>query len=115
MYKNLRLVYITTKDELEAKNIGRKLVEDHLAACVNILPGMRSFYRWEGKVEESQECVLIAKTHYSRMKELTDAVQEMHSYDCPCVVSFTLTEGEGNPEYLEWLVEESKDYKSIEL
>ncbi len=106
MYRNLRLAYITTKDEKEALRIGRELVEKQLAACINVIPAMKSIYRWEGKLVEDQEAILIAKTHYSKMPELTEFVKDLHSYDCPCVVSFTLSEDEGNSEYLNWLLGE---------
>lgn len=113
MYNNLRLAYITTKNKEEAKKIGRFLVEEELAACVNIIDGMESIYRWEDQIVEDQECVLIAKTHYSKMKTLTNKVKAMHSYDCPCIVSITLTENEGNKEYLSWLIQESKGELSV--
>ncbi|MBO6793031.1 MAG: divalent-cation tolerance protein CutA [Balneolaceae bacterium] len=109
MYHNLRIVYITTSNNEEAVKIGRSLVEEELAACVNIIGGMKSIYRWEGKIEEAQECVLLVKTHYSKMKLLTKRVKELHSFDCPCVVSLTLTENEGNTDYIQWLLDNSKE------
>ncbi len=113
MYNNLRLVYITTSNKEEARKIGIELIESELAACINIIDGMESIYRWEGKVVTDQECILIAKTHYSKMKELTNRVNQLHSYDCPCVVSITLTENEGKKEYLNWLIQESKGELSV--
>ncbi len=71
MFFNLRLVYITTGSKQEAKSIGRSLVEEKLAACVNIVDGMESIYRWEGEIVEDQETILIAKTPYHNVKELT--------------------------------------------
>jgi len=108
MFYNLRLVYITTGNKEEARKIGKTLVEERLAACVNIIDGMESIYRWEGEVREDNECILIAKTPYHNVKPVTERVKELHSYDCPCVVSLTLTEQEGNEEYLQWLIKESK-------
>lgn len=105
MFKNLRLIYITTKDRDEARKIGHALVEEKLAACVNILDGMESIYRWKGNVETESECVLIAKTTYSNVGRLTKRVKELHSYDVPCVTSINLAEQEGNEEYLDWLVQ----------
>lgn len=113
MYNNLRLAYITTKNKEEARSIGKKLIQEELAACINIVDGMESMYRWEGKIVEEKECVLIAKTHYSKMKILTKRIKELHSYDCPCVLSITLTENEGNKDYLEWLISESKGELSV--
>ena len=108
MFFNLRLVYITTKDKQEAKTIGKKLVQEELAACVNIVDGMESIYRWEGEVIEDQETILIAKTPYHNVNELTERVKELHSYECPCVISLQLTEQEGNEEYQHWLLKNSK-------
>ncbi|MEO1023156.1 MAG: divalent-cation tolerance protein CutA [Bacteroidota bacterium] len=108
MYKNLRLVYITTKDVTQAKELGKQILEQRLAACINILPGMESMYWWEGQLETSTEAVLILKTHVSNVEAITKWVNTHHTYDCPCVISLPLSEGEGNPEYLEWLMNESK-------
>jgi len=108
MFYNLRLIYITTKDREEARKIGRTLVEEKLAACVNIIDGMESIYRWKGKIEEANECILLAKTPYHNVKPLTERVKEMHSYECPCVISLTMTEQEGNEGYLRWLIKETK-------
>ena len=109
MYNNLRLIYITTSTKEEARNIGRDLVEKRLAACVNIIDGMESIYRWEGKIEEAQECILIVKTHYSKVQALTNRVLKLHSYECPSIISFTITEDEGHTPYLDWIIQETKD------
>ncbi|MEX0720514.1 MAG: divalent-cation tolerance protein CutA [Balneolaceae bacterium] len=109
MYRNLRFIYITTSTKKEARAIGRVLVEENLAACANILEGMESIYKWKGEIEEATECVLIAKTHQSRVKKLTKRVLELHSYDCPCVISLPLSEEEGNDEYLDWIEKVSKE------
>lgn len=108
MFYNLRMVYITTPTKEEARTIGRALVEKKLAACVNIIDGMESIYRWQGEIKEGNEVILIAKTPYHNVKPLTKKVKEMHSYDCPCVVSLTLTEQEGNDDYLRWLIKETQ-------
>lgn len=111
MFYNLRFVYITTKNKDEARNIGKKLVQEKLAACVNIVDGMESIYRWEGEIVEDNEAILIAKTPYHNVKELTERVKELHSYDCPCVISLQLSEQEGNEEYQKWLIKNSKRQK----
>ena len=108
MYYNLRMVYITTPDKATAKTIGRKILKNHLAACVNIVDGMESMYWWEGKIIEDKECILLVKTHYSNMKQLTKLVNKHHPYDCPCVISYTITEDEGSEEYRNWLIKESQ-------
>lgn len=102
---DLRLVYVTAASVDEATKIGRALVEERLAACVNILPGMRSIYRWQGAVETADEVVLIAKTRAALVQALVARMREMHSYDVPCAVSLPILDG--NPDYLQWLGEET--------
>jgi periplasmic divalent cation tolerance protein len=97
----IHLVYITTRDSNEAKSIGHHLVASRLAACVNIIEGMISIYRWNGELQEDQEAVLIAKTTENRVTALIEAVKERHSYECPCIVSFPVTRG--NEAYLNWI------------
>ncbi len=108
MHKNLRLIYITTESEKQAKTLGKKIVGTKLAACANIIPKMTSIYRWEGKLQEDNEAILILKTHVSKVQEITEYVNQNHTYDCPCVISINITEDEGNEAYLNWLVDESK-------
>lgn len=102
---DFRLLYMTAGDEAEARRIGRALVEERLVACVNILPGMQSIYRWEGQVEEASEVVLIAKTREERVEAVKARIQALHSYDCPCLLSLSVEDG--LPAYLKWLREES--------
>jgi periplasmic divalent cation tolerance protein len=102
------MVYITTKDKQEAKSIGKNLVKERLAACVNIIDNMESIYWWEGEVVEDTEAILIAKTPYHNVDELTQRVKELHSYECPCLISLQFTEQEGNEEYQKWLLENSQ-------
>jgi periplasmic divalent cation tolerance protein len=99
--QDLRFVYITASSASEAETIGRKLVEGRLAACANVLPGMRSFYWWQGRVETSEEAVLVCKTSTACVDALIEAVKNAHSYEIPCVVTLPLLEG--NPEYANWL------------
>ena len=108
MHKNLRLLYITIQNQNQARALGRKIIELKLAACVNIIPKMHSIYRWEERICEDEEAILIIKTHTSRVPDITKFIQEEHTYDCPCVISISLTEDEGNEEYLHWLMNESK-------
>ena len=70
----------------EARKLGQVILEKNLAACVNILDGMRSLYHWEGTVQEDQEILLIAKTRHDLMDELTETVLSNHSYECPCII-----------------------------
>ena len=102
----LRLVYVTTKDKAQARKIGRELVQARLAACVNILDNMNSMYWWQGKVQDDNEAVLIAKTKETLVPELTEKVKSLHSYSCPCIISLPILEG--NKDYLDWLQKEAK-------
>jgi periplasmic divalent cation tolerance protein len=88
----------------EARRIGRVLVESKLAACVNIIEKINSLYMWEGKLQDDQETVLIAKTTPTRMPGLIDKIKEVHSYDCPCVLSWPVSSG--NPDFIQWIQDE---------
>ena len=96
-----RLIYVTASNLEEAKSIGRKLVEERLVACVNILPHMSSIYRWQGKVEEGEEVVMITKTTEQLVERTIVRVKQLHSYECPCVVAVPIVAG--NPEFLAWI------------
>jgi periplasmic divalent cation tolerance protein len=98
---DLRLAYITCADPAEAERIGRALVGERLVACVNLLPSLRSLYWWQGRVDESVEVILIAKTTTARMEAVVARVKALHSYTVPCVVLLPLVGG--NPDYLAWL------------
>ncbi len=98
---DMKLCYITTSSKDEARAIGRALLEKRLAACVNILDGMESHYWWEGKIETSQEAVLIAKTKGDQVDALIATVKALHSYKLPCVISLPIESG--NKDYLAWL------------
>ncbi len=102
----LNFVYITTKDKEEARKIGKALVEEKLAACVNIIDAMNSFYFWEGKLQDEQEAILIAKTKEKLVPELTQRVKSLHSYSCPCVVALPIMDG--NQDFLAWVEAETK-------
>jgi periplasmic divalent cation tolerance protein len=95
------LVYITAKDKDQALAIGCTLVEERLAACINVLDGMTSVYRWEGAVEQASEAVLIVKTTELQVPAVMERVKALHSYSCPCVVAWPI--GIGDPQYLEWI------------
>lgn len=94
-------VYITTKNEAEARRIGRLVVERRLAACANIVPTMHSIYKWEGHIVEETEALMFLKTDAKRLDELTAFVREHHSYSVPCITAVAI-EG-GNPQYIDWI------------
>jgi periplasmic divalent cation tolerance protein len=98
-------VYVTTATADEARAIGKALVAERLAACVNILDPMQSFYWWEGKIEEGRETVLIAKTRQARLEDVIARVKALHSYSVPCVVALPIEAG--NPDYLRWILGET--------
>ena len=97
----VHFVYMTASSNKEAQKIGKALVESRLAACVNILDNMQSIYRWEEKVQQDAEVVLIAKTTDNLVAQLIDKVKSLHSYDCPCIVSLPLSDG--YPPFLDWV------------
>ncbi len=99
------LIYITTKDEEEARKIGKALVEERLAACVNILP-ISSIYRWQGNIEEESEMAMFVKTRAELVDEVIARVKALHSYEVPCIVSLPIAKG--NPDYLKWIEESTK-------
>ena len=100
----INFVYMTAGSKDEARKVGKELVTSKLAACVNILDNMNSFYRWEGEVQDDTEVVMIAKTTEARLPQLIEKVKSLHSYDCPCIVSIPVAGG--NPAFLDWIAGE---------
>jgi len=98
-------VYITASNLKEAKKIGKILVKERLAGCVNIVPKIESIYRWKGKIEHHTESILIAKTRKVLLKDLIQTVKKHHSYTVPCINALPILEG--NPDYLKWVKEET--------
>jgi periplasmic divalent cation tolerance protein len=101
----IMFVYATAGDAAEALRIGRAVVEERLAACANVLDGMRSIYWWEGRVQGSSEAVLILKTTDDRLAALIARVRELHSYDCPCIEALPVVGG--NQAFLDWVMGET--------
>ena len=106
------LVYMTMADRAEAERIGRALVELRHAACVNILDGMTSIYRWEGETRQEREVVLIAKTERAHADALIAAMRALHSFTVPCAIVLDIVGG--NSEYLAWLASEVGPAPSVE-
>ena len=96
-----RIVLCTAGSEEEARKIARGLVEQRLAACVNIVPQIESIYRWEGKVESAREWLLLIKTTVERFPDVRDAIRELHSYEVPECISISVEDG--SAAYLEWI------------
>ncbi|QDU63147.1 Divalent-cation tolerance protein CutA [Planctomycetes bacterium Pan216] len=99
------LVYMTTGEREEARTIGQALVQERLAACVNMIEPMTSIYRWEGKIQEDKEVVLLAKTTSEQLADLIEKVKSLHSYACPCIVAVPIQGG--NPAFLQWIAVET--------
>lgn len=97
----LYIVLVTVGADSGAREIGRKLVEEKLAACANVISGVDSTYRWKGKIEESSETLLILKTNQDNLEELTNRVKELHSYEVPEVLALPVEKS--SEEYLNWL------------
>ena len=85
----------------EAERIARRLVEDHLAACVNVIASARSFYRWKGVIESAEECLLVIKTSRDLFERLRVVLEAAHSYELPEVLALPIVAG--SPGYLDWL------------
>lgn len=94
-------IYATFPDIETAEAIGRALVSNGLVACANLLPGMRSIYRWEGAIEESVEVVGILKTQSNRVGDVIAEVERLHPYDTPAIVVLPIAEG--SRRYLDWI------------
>ena len=99
-----RVVALSTVGSAEeADRLARALVERRLAACVNVVPGVVSHYRWQGELQRDEERLLVIKTRAERIEALRDALRELHPYELPELVAFEITAG--SPEYLKWLDE----------
>ncbi len=99
------MLYVTTRDREEAVRIASTLVEERLIACGNVIDGMESVYWWNGKIEQSKEAILIAKTDRRNIELVTARVVELHTYEKPCVIAVPIEAGHSN--YLTWVQRES--------
>jgi periplasmic divalent cation tolerance protein len=102
-----KIVVLSACDsEEQASRIARDLVERQLAACVNILPGVRSIYRWKGAIEDTPEWLLVIKSRRDLFEPLRAALQKVHSYEVPEVIVLPIVDG--SQSYLSWLDRELK-------
>ncbi|MGE0651231.1 MAG: divalent-cation tolerance protein CutA [Alphaproteobacteria bacterium] len=99
------VLYITTASADDAARIGRALVEERLCACANVIAPVRSFYRWEGRIQDDREAVLIAKTDAGKVEAATVRIKSLHSYELPCIVALPVSGG--NADFLEWVARET--------
>ncbi len=101
----MRMVLCTCPKD-SADKIADVVLSKRLVACVNIISGIKSKYWWEGKINTEEESLLIMKTRSDLVPELTDKIKEIHPYKVPEIITFRIMEG--NPDYLEWIAEETK-------
>jgi periplasmic divalent cation tolerance protein len=95
------VVLSTCATEAEAETLARSMVEQRLAACVNVIPRIRSYYRWKGALESADECLLLIKSSRDRFPQLMAALEKAHSYEVPEVLALQVVDGAAN--YLNWL------------
>lgn len=100
-----RLVYVTCPDMNLATQLAETAIGEHLAACANVLPEMRSIYRWKGVIEHGQEVVVIFKTTSARARQLRERIRALHPYEIPCIVELPIVGG--HAPFLNWVVTET--------
>lgn len=100
---SVNIVYTTVASEEEAVLIARTVVEEKLAACANIIPTIRSIYRWQGKVEDETESLILIKTRSESIEALIVRIKELHTYDVPDIVAIPIDRG--YRPYLDWVLE----------
>ncbi|MAU41714.1 MAG: divalent-cation tolerance protein CutA [Kordiimonas sp.] len=99
------IVYMTCGSVEEAKDITKKVVEERLAACGNIMAPITSIYEWDGKLAEEAEIGVMLKTREVKATDLMARLKELHSYDVPCIIRWSMSGGD--PDYLHWLYEKT--------
>jgi periplasmic divalent cation tolerance protein len=97
------VVLCTCASAEDAERLARALVTGRLAACVSVVPGLRSLYRWKGEIESAEECLLLIKSSRDRFEALREAIEKLHSYAVPEVLALPVVAGA--PNYLAWLAE----------
>ena len=100
------IIYVTVGDQNEADLIASKIVEERLASSVNIVDSVRSYYWWSSTVQRQEEFLLIAKTRTAIVDAAIERIRDIHSYECPCIVSWPIEKG--NKDYLEWIGRETE-------
>jgi len=104
---DVRLVFCTCPDSKSAQALAHHLVEQRLAACVNLLPAMRSVYRWQGQIEQAEEIQLVIKTCVDRLDALSAAIRLHHPYELPEIVAISTSAG--LPAYLDWIRAQTRE------
>jgi periplasmic divalent cation tolerance protein len=101
----IAIIEVTAKDREQAVAIGRTLVNERLAACVNVLDGAASIYEWDGQLCEEREAVLLAKTRHELVEAVIERVKQLHTYECPCIVAWDIAQG--SAAYVMWVEEQT--------
>ena len=98
-------IYVTAGSLDEAKTIAHTVIDERLAACANILGNVTSVFHWDGAVREETEIAMILKTRRNLVKTLTERIENIHSYDCPCITAHDITDG--HDDFLSWVTTET--------
>jgi periplasmic divalent cation tolerance protein len=107
----VRVVLVTVPSLEEGRKLTRAMVEGHVAACGNVVPGLVSIYRWEGAVQEDEEALVVFKTTQGRLSALRERVLELHPYEVPEILALDVADG--HMPYLEWVIRETRDDGSL--
>lgn len=102
----IRIAYVTAPSLEAAGVLARALVTERLAGCVNLLPGMKSIYTWEGRIEEADEVVLVVKTTVDRWAEMERRIRELHPYQTPCIMGFDAAAA--GDAFARWIVDATR-------
>ncbi|MGB0637777.1 MAG: divalent-cation tolerance protein CutA [Myxococcota bacterium] len=100
----IHMVFMTAPDEAVASSIGRAVVEKGLAACANLIPGVRSIYRWQGEICDDGEWLVLFKTTDEQLESLRETIIDLHPYECPEVLVVDVDGGA--PDYLKWVIDQ---------
>lgn len=100
------LAYATCPDKAVAQRIAHALVDAHIAACINIVPGLESVYRWQGRIETDAECLIMIKTRQQRLGDVRDTLTRLHPDDVPEMIAVDIRDG--LPDYLAWVINETR-------
>ncbi|MCE3233270.1 MAG: hypothetical protein K0R98_1527 [Rickettsiaceae bacterium] len=97
----MRVIYITHGSKIEALQLSTALVNENLVACANIIENMTSIYKWDGQIKQEAEAIIIAKTSDNLVASVIKRAKELHSYDCPAILSIKVDDG--NKDFLKWV------------
>lgn len=101
------MIYSMFKNHDEALSVAQALLDRQLVACVNIIDGLTSVYRWQDSMQQEKESAMIVKTSGGKVSNAMDCIKELHTYQLPCIVSWPLSKG--YPPFMEWVADETKD------